>query len=75
MEVRVTCRDSTVYSGMDDHRIGGGDTFVISKFTEREVVGKIAQKFADSIMESIDMIFDMLLEPTATMGGQYLQQQ
>jgi hypothetical protein len=26
-------------------------------------VNKIAAKFADSLMESIDMIFDMLIEP------------
>lgn len=60
MEVRITCRDSTVYSGMDDPR---AETFVITKFAEREIIGKIASKFADSIMESIDMIFDMLIEP------------
>jgi hypothetical protein len=42
---------------------GGGDTFIMSKFAEREVIGKIAEKFAFSEMQSIDMIFDMLIEP------------
>lgn len=36
---------------------------MVSKFTEREVVTKIAAKFAESLMESIDLIFDMLIEP------------
>jgi hypothetical protein len=35
----------------------------ISKFAEREIIGKISAKFADNMMESIDMIFDMLIEP------------
>lgn len=42
---------------------GTGDNFTISKFAEREIVGKISEKFADSMMESIDMIFDMIIEP------------
>lgn len=40
-----------------------GDTFTISRFAEREIIGKIAEKFADSPMISIDMIFEMLIEP------------
>lgn len=35
----------------------------MSKFTEREVLGKISEKFAASDLLSIDMIFDMLIEP------------
>ena len=42
---------------------GGGETYIMSKFTEREVIGRISEKFAFSEMQSIDMIFDMLIEP------------
>lgn len=57
MEVRVTCKDYA-----DTELQENKNSFVISKFAEREIVGKIAEKFADSMMESIDMIFDMLIE-------------
>ena len=64
MEVKVACRDYNALSGMGEFDEGrGGDTFIISKFAEREIIGKIADKFAGSLMESIDMIFDMLIEP------------
>jgi len=62
MEVRLSCKDMQLYDDQSQNT-RGGDTFVISKFAEREIIGKIAAKFADSIMESIDMIFDMLIEP------------
>ena len=57
MEVKITCRDSQGLEGVT------GDAFIVSKFAEREIIGKIADKFADNIMESIDLIFDMLIEP------------
>ena len=63
LEVKVSCRD---YHGLSADVLGGnggGDTFIMSKFAEREVVGRIAEKFAFSEMQSIDMIFDMLIEP------------
>jgi hypothetical protein len=61
LEVKVSCRD---YQGLSSDMIGGGgETFVMSKFQEREVIGRIAEKFAFSEMQSIDMIFDMLIEP------------
>lgn len=62
MEVKMSCKDKDLYTGgIDDQR--KGESFVLNKFAEREIVNKIAAKFADSIMESIDMIFDMLIEP------------
>ncbi len=59
IEVKVSCRD---YLGLSSDMVGG-DNFTMSKFTEREVIGRIAEKFAFSEMQSIDMIFDMLIEP------------
>lgn len=58
MEVKIIVKEAQNYT--DTRK---GDQFVISKFTEREVVTKIAAKFAESLMESIDLIFDMLIEP------------
>ena len=61
LEVKVGCRE---YQGLSSDMIGGGgETYIMSKFTEREVIGSIAEKFAFSEMQSIDMIFDMLIEP------------
>lgn len=61
LEVKVGCRE---YQGLSSDLVnGGGDTYIMSKFTEREVIGRIAEKFAFSEMQSIDMIFDMLIEP------------
>ena len=60
IEVKVQCRD---YSGLTGQIGGNGDVFIMSKFTEREVLGKISEKFATSDLLSIDMIFDMLIEP------------
>ena len=61
LEVKVSCRD---YQGLSSDMLGGGgETFIMSKFAEREVIGRIAEKFAFSEMQSIDMIFDMLIEP------------
>lgn len=64
IEVKIMCRDYQS-GGIIDMMSGGkpGDTFTISRFAEREIIGKIAEKFADSLMQSIDMIFDMLIEP------------
>lgn len=59
MRLRITCRDG----GMGENIVSGEPAPVLSKFAERDIVGKIAEKFADTLMESIDMIFDMLLEP------------
>ena len=56
MEAKISVKDMELYS---DNR--KGDQFVVSKFAEREIIVKIAAKFADSMMESIDMIFDMLI--------------
>jgi len=58
MEVKIIVKEAQNYT--DTRK---GDQFVVSKFTEREVVTKIAAKFAESLMESIDLIFDMLIEP------------
>jgi hypothetical protein len=58
MEVKISLRDAPQYA--PESR---GDTFIVSKVTEREVIGKIAAKFAEGMMESIDLIFDMLIEP------------
>jgi hypothetical protein len=59
-----------VYQGnLGDDSQGGHnhhETLQISKYQETEVIKAIASKFADSLMESIDMIFDMLLERGAT---------
>jgi hypothetical protein len=64
MEVKVSCRDvSGIMDGHDDTMLGAGDTFIMSKFAEKEVISKIAERFAGTLMESIDMIFDMLIEP------------
>jgi hypothetical protein len=61
LEVKFSCRD---YQGLSSDMLGtGGDTFIMNKFAEREIIGKIAEKFAFSEMQSIDMIFDMLIEP------------
>ena len=61
IEVRISCRD---YQGLTSDMVGGGgSTFTISKFAEREIIGRIAEKFAFSEMQSIDMIFDMLIAP------------
>lgn len=62
LEVRVGCKDMITQGDRDGQQVGG-DTFTISKFAEREILNKIAAKFAGSLMESIDMIFDMLIEP------------
>ena len=58
MEVKIIMKEAQNYT--DTRK---GDQFVVSKFTKREVVTKIAAKFAESLMESIDLIFDMLIEP------------
>lgn len=58
MEVKIIMKEAQNYT--DTRK---GDQFVVSKFTKREVVTKIAAKFAESLMESIDLIFDILIEP------------
>lgn len=64
MEVKVSCRDvSGLMDGSEDAMHGAGDTFIMSKFAEKEVISKISERFAGTLMESIDMIFDMLIEP------------
>lgn len=35
MEVRIAIRDSTVYAGQDDPRLGGADMFITNKYTEQ----------------------------------------
>lgn len=37
-------------------------TFKISKYAENEIINKIADKFAQSQITDIDLIFDMLLQ-------------
>ena len=65
MEVKISYKDYSPYNAalVDGRTGGGGDSFIISKFAERDIIGKIAEKFAGTLMESIDMIFDMLIEP------------
>lgn len=60
MEVRITCKDMDLYGGAE---LKATDTFIMNKFAERDIIQKIALKFADSLLESIEMIFDMLIEP------------
>jgi hypothetical protein len=46
IEVKVSCRD---YQGLTSDMVGGGgSTFTMSKFAEREIIGRIAEKFAFS---------------------------
>jgi hypothetical protein len=58
MEVRISCKDSQLFLGEESLK---GDSFAMSKFVERDVIGKIAEKLAVADIESIDMIFDMLI--------------
>jgi hypothetical protein len=63
MEVKIQCRDYQSGGIIDMMGSKPGDTFAISRFAEREIIAKIAEKFAEGMMQSIDMIFDMLIEP------------
>ena len=58
IEVRLSCKDYSPYpyDGNQDDR-----NFTVSKYAERELINLIADKFASSGMEDIDLIFDMLL--------------
>ena len=58
IEVRVTCKDYSPYPYANDE----SSTVTISKYAEKEIITKIAEKFALSPIEDIDIIFDMLLE-------------
>lgn len=61
VEVKLTCKDFTPYPyEMNDGDLGGH--FKISKYAEKEIIMKIAAKFAESMNQDIDIIFDMLLE-------------
>jgi hypothetical protein len=59
MEVRLSCKDYSPYPYSGNVQ---GTDFNISKFAEREIINKIAEKFAYSPIEEIDVIFDMLLD-------------
>ena len=58
MEVKLSCKDYTPYpyEGADDNK-----NFTVSKYAEREIINQIAEKFAYSGMEDLDLIFDMLV--------------
>jgi hypothetical protein len=64
LDVKLTCKDMISLGERDGQQLGG-ESFQISKFAERELVNKISEKFADSLIESTDMIFDMLIEAGA----------
>ena len=58
IEVRLSCKDYSPYpyDGQQDDR-----NFTVSKYAERELITLIADKFAQSGTEDIELIFDMLL--------------
>jgi hypothetical protein len=61
MEVRLSCKDYVPYPyEVDDKDLA---TFKVSKYAERDIINKIAEKFAQSPIGEIDFIFDMLLTP------------
>jgi len=53
---------SAIAEGISQLRGGGTDAY-FTKVQEKEIISKIADKFADTLLESIDMIFDMLIAP------------
>ena len=53
---------SALAEGISQLRGGGTDAY-FTKVQEKEIIGKIADKFADTLLESIDMISDMLIAP------------
>lgn len=63
MEVKLTCKDYNPYPYESEGGLKTGDSsgFTVSKFTEREIITKIAEKFASAPIDDIDLIFDMLL--------------
>lgn len=42
MEVRLSCKDYSPYPYATD----GNETFTVSKYAEKEIINKIAEKFA-----------------------------
>ena len=58
MRVRLSIRDVVPLAAVDEK-----DPLALSRYAERDILGKIAERFADTLIESVDMIFDMLIEP------------
>lgn len=53
---------SAIAEGISQLKGGGTDAY-FTKVQEKEIISKISDKFADTLLESIDMIFDMLIAP------------
>ena len=62
MEVKLTCKDFSPYPYEINEGDLKGGTMKMNKYTEREIISKIAAKFAESMSLDIEIIFDMLLE-------------
>lgn len=60
MEVKMSCKDYSIYP----YAAGGlpQDSFTMSRFAEKDLINQISEKFAQTPIEDIDLLFDMLIE-------------
>lgn len=64
MEIKLSCKDFNIYPyGNSDLRNADGSGFTISKFIERDILTRIADKLASIPYEDMDLIFDFFLTP------------
>jgi hypothetical protein len=65
MEVKLNCKDFDMnYLGASDLNNADGTGFTISKFIERDILTRIADKLATIPYEDMDLLFDFFLTPS-----------